>query len=110
MAYTFSEAQDVIKNAEQQGLGGYVGTSLVVTQHDSRTAWSRGRLFRYADDTLGNLFHIADVTFSFYTKFSDRNVFAGQADLVGANVVRVGAGPIPRRSRVVLLGWNPFQR
>jgi hypothetical protein len=104
MAYTFDEAQDLIKKAEERGEGRYVRASLVVTQHDSRTAWGLGSLYRYSDDMLGNLRHFSNPNDSFSMRFSDRNTFSGQADLVGSDIIRVTQNQY--RAEFVLFNWG----
>jgi hypothetical protein len=65
VSLTFEEALAAIAEAERQGLSGAAFATFVVTQDDSRTAWSRGRLDRYADDRLGNSLAASDPGTSF---------------------------------------------
>jgi len=104
MAYTFGEARAAIQKVQQQGLLGSVRACVVVTQDDSRTAWSRGNLYLIANDTLGNLPYLQDPNIIFNTRFSDRNYFSGQMDLVGLNVVEVGVNQY--RGDFVLYSWG----
>jgi hypothetical protein len=104
MSLTFEEAMAAIAEAERKGLGGFALAAFVVTQDDSRTAWGRARLFRYADDRLGNSLHIQDPSVSFVWQFSDRARFSGQTDLVGLDVFAVG--PDKYRGDVSLYTWG----
>jgi hypothetical protein len=104
VSLTVEEAIAAIAEAEREGLGGFALASFVVTQDDSRTAWGRGRLCRYADDRLGNSLHIQDPSVSFVWQFSDRARFFGQADLVGLDVFAVGVNKY--RGDVALYSWG----
>jgi hypothetical protein len=104
VSYTFDEAMKILADAEQQGLGGSALSTFVVTQDDSRTAWGRGNLYRYANNRLGNLGHVSDPSFVFAWRFSDRQAFTGQMDLVGLDVTRVSATKY--RGDVVLYAWG----
>ncbi len=106
MAYTFEEAQQAIQAAEKQHPGkvAYSRGTVVITQNDSRTAWGRGNLYPYAKNKLGNLGHVSDPNFIFLMRFSDRNLFAGNADLVGLDIVKVSAGNY--RADFVLYSWG----
>jgi hypothetical protein len=105
--YTFDEA---MASLTKHGRSAFAPATVVITQDDSRTAWGRGRLYRYADDRLGNGAHVLDLKDSFSLMFSDRQWFFDQSftvfqpDRVGLDIVKVGANRF--RGDFYLFNWN----
>ena len=92
MAYTFDE---VFANLPALADDEYpfVASSLVITQEDGRTGFAEGEFgVDPATETIAVGVSNADSAFDLFISFSDRNRFQGNADHIGLEIRRGGAG------------------